>query len=229
MNNLSMLYAEDDVDVMQDTLFLLGEYFASVNTALDGKSALELYYKNAPDIILLDINLPFMSGLEVAKKIRITDDETPIVIISAYSDKAKLLDAINLGVSAYIVKPFKIEEMKKTIQKLIEKKSNKNELILGSGFIWDLELKNLYYKRELVPLTKKEILLINLLCENQQKFFTPQELTVEIFLNSDKVSEKNNTIQLISRLKKKISKELEIDAFFIENIYGMGYRIKTTD
>lgn len=226
MNNLSMLYAEDDVDVLQDTLFLLGTYFTSVCSAQDGESALELYYKNRPDIILLDINLPFMSGLEVARKIRETDDETPIVMITAYSDKDKLLNAIDLGVSAYIIKPFKIAEIKKTIEKLIEKKSNKNEIILDAEFRWNLELEKLYYKRELISLTKKEILLMNLLCNNPKKFFTPQEVAREMFPDSDRDVDSNSATQLISRFKKKILKDLDIDRFFIENVYGVGYRIK---
>jgi len=64
-----MLYAEDDVDVLQDTLFLLGEYFTSVSSAQDGEKALELYYKKRPDIIFLDINLPTINGLDIARKI----------------------------------------------------------------------------------------------------------------------------------------------------------------
>jgi len=227
MDALTLLYAENDVDTLQDTLFLLGEYFTSTYTAQDGKSALELYDKNRPDIVLLDINLPLMDGLECARKIRQTDEETPIVIVSAYSDRDKLLNAINIGVSAYVAKPFKIKEIQETIERLIEKKATKGEVLLGSDLKWSLQLKKLYYKTEQIPLTRSEISLMNILCQNRQKFFTPKELKEELFSDSKKDTDSNNVTQLISRFKKKILTTLDIDIFFIENIYGAGYRIRT--
>jgi len=79
----------------------------------------------------------------------------------------------------------------------------------------------------LIPLTKNEILLMNLLCENKYKFFTPLEIAQEILLDTKKDSDANSATQLISRFKKKVLKSLNIDDFFIENVYGVGYRIKT--
>jgi len=228
MNSLSMLYAEDDIDVLQDTLFLLGPYFTTAYSAQDGEKALEVYHKNKPDIILLDINLPLLNGLDVAAKIRETDDTTPIVMISAYSDKDKLLSAINIGVSSYIIKPFKIDEIKETIEKLIEKSLIKNDNIVETKFKWDFENKKLFYKEQEIKVTKNEILLIDILLKNKQSFFSAEELAINIFGDTKSSSDVNNATQLISRFKKKIISNLDIDDFFIENIYGVGYRIKTT-
>jgi len=226
MNNLTMLYAEDDVDVLQDTLFLLGPYFKTSYTAQDGEKAFEIYNEKKPDIILLDINLPLMNGLDVAKKIREKDLQTPIVMITAYSDKEKLLNAINIGVSAYIIKPFKIAEIKQTIEKLIKKELEKNKNSLDTEFKWNQHSKQLLYKNQEISLTKNEIELMNLLFENKQIFFTSQELATDIFIDDKKSDDANNATQLISRFKKKIMQTLEIDTFFIENIYGVGYRLK---
>ncbi len=226
MNSLKILYAEDDIDVLQDTMFLLGPQFPFIKAVQDGKKALEYYYKEKPDIILLDINLPLMSGLEVAKKIRETDDETFIIIISAYSDKEKLLSAINLNVSAYIVKPFAIDEVKKTINKLIEKSFQKFEMILDNNFRWNKKSGNLFHNNNKIVLTKKEIELMSVLYNNPQKVFTVEELTDELFKNTSQNTSTNNTIQLISRFKKKVTNISEIDDFFIENIYGLGYKLK---
>ena len=226
MNNLTMLYAEDDVDVLQDTLFLLGPYFESSYTAQDGEKALEVYNDKKPDIVLLDINLPLMNGLDVAKKIRETDLQTPIVMITAYSDKDKLLNAINIGVSAYIIKPFKIEEIKQVIEKLIKKELEKSKNSLDTEFKWNLYNEQLIYKNQEISLTKNEIILMKLLFENRQNFFTAQELAIDIFLDIQKRDDANNATQLISRFRKKIMQTLEIDTFFIENVYGAGYRLK---
>lgn len=226
MNNLTMLYVEDDIDVLQDTLFLLGDYFKTSYTAQDGKTALKLFNERKPDIILLDINLPLMNGLDVAREIRATDSDIPIIMISAYSDKDKLLDAINIGVSSYIVKPFKIAEIKETIEKLIEKQSENQEKFLDVEFLWKSRTEKLFYKKEEISLTKNEILLMKLLCENKQIFFTPHELALEMFSDSKKSDDSNNATQLISRFKKKVLKSTDTKEFFIENVYGAGYRIK---
>jgi len=226
MNSLKILYAEDDIDVLQDTMFLLGSQFPFIQAVQDGKKALEYYYEEKPDIILLDINLPLMSGLEVAKKIRETDDETFIIIISAYSDKEKLLSAINLNVSAYIVKPFAIDEVTKTINKLIEKSFQKYEIILDNNFRWNERSDNLFHNNNKIVLTRKEIELMSILHNNPQKVFTIEEITTELFKNYSQNTNTNNTTQLISRFKKKVIASSKINDFFIENIYGLGYKLK---
>ena len=229
MNSLKMLYAEDDIDVLQDTIFLLGSEFPFISSVQDGEKALEYYYNNKPDVMLLDINLPLMSGLEVASKIRDNDDETAIIIISAYSDRDKLLSALNLNVTAYIVKPFDINEIKNIINKIIEKKFKKYEIILDNDFRFNIENENLFHKQTQISLTKNEIELMNILYNNQQKIFSIEELTSEFFKDSLQKGTTNNTTQLISRFKKKVLTESKVDKFFIENIYGLGYKLKVID
>ncbi len=147
-------------------------------------------------------------------------------MITAHSDTDKLINAINSGVSAYLVKPFNISEVNETILKLMDKKPKFQGINLVSDFRWDRQACRLSFKGESVSLTKNETSMMKYLCENLNKFHTPQELGVELSKAPSSLKDSNNIIQLISRFKSKIVKNLEIEPFFIENVYGLGYKIK---
>ncbi|MEA3554721.1 MAG: response regulator [Campylobacterota bacterium] len=225
MSKLTLLCVEDDKEALDDTVYLLKKYFQNVYTAENGKEALDLYKEHKPDIILLDINIPFLSGLEVAAKIREKDNNTSIIFLTAHSDKDKLIKAIDLQVSSYIVKPFKINELKDTIFKVIKKIEFRNTKVqFRNDFIWDKEAYTLFYNKQQIPLTKNEILLIKLLLVNKSRFLSVNEISLEV-CTSDSDSIGNNVVQLISRFKKKVKKAINSDKFFIENSYGNGYKI----
>lgn len=225
MSSFTLLYVEDDTDILQDIVFLLKDYFSEIYTAQDGEEAISKYATHKPDIVLLDINIPKKNGLEVARIIREEDQETPILFLTAYSDRGKLLDAINLGVSAYLVKPFKVDELKDAIKKIIVKREPKSHIELGNGFLWNHDTNKLLYKSNELTLTKKEAELINILNNNKQKFLSACEIASEISLQNIKDPKCNNAVQLLSRFKNKVLNSFETEQFFILNVYGMGYKL----
>lgn len=225
MNKLKLLCVEDDIEALEDLEYLLKRYFYEIYTASDGEEALKLYHTQSPDVVLLDINVPKKNGLQVASEIREKDKITPIIFLTAHSDKDKLLKAIELKVSSYIIKPFKIFELKDSINKVIGELSIENsQLTLINNFIWDKDSFELFYNDIKIPLTKNEIIIIKLLILNRTKFLSMIDISLEIS-NNDNLND-NNIVQLISRFKKKINKITDNNDFFIENIYGGGYRIK---
>ncbi|MEA1915034.1 MAG: response regulator transcription factor [Campylobacterota bacterium] len=225
MNNLTLLCVEDDEEALNDTVYLLKKYFKKIYTAVDGDEALASYAKYQPDIILLDINIPKLNGIEVAQSIRQTDETTPIIFLSAHSDRDKLLCAIKIQVSSYIVKPFEVKELNDTIAKTIQRILKNNiVLTLNSGFSWDKDTHDLYYDKTKIPLTKNEIVLVQLLLAQRPRYLSVNEIALEIGENNSDVHS-NNIVQLISRFKKKIKNIIQSDVCFIENTYGSGYRI----
>ncbi|QKJ23991.1 response regulator transcription factor [Poseidonibacter lekithochrous] len=228
MNDLTLLYVEDDLEALEDVVYLLKRYFSNIYTATDGEEALELFSAYSPDIVLLDINIPKINGLQVASKIKEINDEIPILFLTAHSETEKLLKAIDLRAISYIIKPFSIEELNesivKTIKMLNKQSLNNNILTFTDSFSWNIELKELSYKDEKLDLTKNEILLIELLINNKSRFLTAQDISEMIF--PDKQVESNSIVQLISRFKNKVAKQTNLKRFFIENIYSQGYRIK---
>ena len=228
MDDLTLLYVEDDNEALEDVVFLLRRYFTTILTALDGEEGLDLFKKNSIDIVLLDINIPKLNGLQLATKIRELNEDIPILFLTAHSETPKLLSAINLQAISYIIKPFNIDELRNGILKslkIINKEKNiLKKVLLNNDFYWDDFKVELYYKDKLLSLTKNEILLIKILFKNRNIFLTAEELS-EITFDNKKI-ETNSIVQMISRFKNKIIKKINNNSFFIDNIYGQGYRIK---
>lgn len=110
MKNLKVLIVEDEIDLANLIKSSIKELFFKVVIAKDGLEAIKKFDSFKPDIIISDIMMPNLNGLEMSKKIKERYSETPIVILSAHSHKEMLLEAINLGISKYFIKPFDIEE-----------------------------------------------------------------------------------------------------------------------
>lgn len=228
MTNLNLLYVEDDEEIIEDIEFFLKRHFNEIIIAQDGEEAFRYFEEKNPDIIILDINIPKLNGLKLASKIRETNKKIPIIFLTAFSDKENLLQAINLHACSYLIKPFKIDELINTINKckrdFFQENLNPHLKILSENFIWNKQKKELSFDNQRISLTKNEIALIDLFVENDFKFFTPEEINEFIFLNND--IKDNSIIQLISRLKRKITNLTGNNNFFIENIYNKGYHLK---
>ena len=102
---LTLLYVEDEPLIRQNALEYLRRYCNTVLEAQDGKEALQVYEAHKPDIIITDIKMPKLNGLEMATHIRQTDKETPIIMTTAHTDTEYLLRAVELQLVKYIVKP----------------------------------------------------------------------------------------------------------------------------
>lgn len=123
----SILYAEDDKEVRKNYVIYLESYFDKIYEADNGKDALIIYKDRKPDILLLDISMPLMNGIDTIKRIREVDNTTPIIILSAHSDKEFLFDAIKLNLVDYLVKPINRSEFKLIIEKTLENLESNTE------------------------------------------------------------------------------------------------------
>jgi len=229
MHNYSILYAEDDKTIRDNFIILLQDMFKDVYIADNGKDTLRLYIEKKPDIILLDIRMPIIDGLEVAKQIRKNDEKTPIIMLTGYADKDILLSAVNLKLEAYIMKPVDFTKFNEIIDNLINKINQKHILQIRNNLIWDTKNKMLVYEGTIIKLTKKEQLIIELLIDNLNHFIENDNMIYHIWENElPDNSHDNKLIQLIYRINKKLQKYLGDDDKFIENSYTLGYRILQT-
>ncbi|OBV29685.1 regulator [Helicobacter sp. CLO-3] len=136
---LSILYVEDNDDVARVTAMVLEDYMDRILVAKNGIEALDLFDTHNVDIVLTDILMPKMSGIDLCRKIREGRHNTqcPIVIATAHTEVQYLLDAIGLGVDGYILKPIDIQELLATLRKAIlpriqAKKIKNNDLLLSA-------------------------------------------------------------------------------------------------
>ena len=222
-NDLTLLYVEDDAALREQFVRVLKPRFKELYEAGDGKQALELYAAYSPDMIIVDINLPQIDGLEVIEEIRKSNENTPVVIMSAYSDQEKLFKAIKLGLSDYLIKPVPLKKLFTVLDLMALKYKNKidiNNLVhLRNDYIWKKEEKELCYQGETVSLTKRERILLECMMQQLNKVVTFDSITDLIWEEEEYSVAYSSLSHLLKRLRKKLPKEL------IENIYGEGYRI----
>lgn len=218
----SILYAEDDKMVRANYVIYLESYFDKIYQADNGKDALIIYKDRKPDVILLDINMPEMNGIDTIKKIREVDDTTPIIILSAHSDKEFLFDAIKLNLVDYLVKPINRNEFKSIIEKTLENlnskvsKEEESVVSLVKSCYWDKEKRLFFHRNKIVDLTKNERILFELLLDCKNEIVNPITISTYVWDNDSQVNDAS-----IRNLVKRLRKKLPID--IIQSIYGNGY------
>ena len=225
-NDLTLLYVEDDEIIRENFTHIFKKYFQTVIVTDNGYDALKLYINNTIDVAILDISIPGLNGLHVAQEIRASDKKIEIIMLTGYSEKEKLIDAINTQIFAYLIKPVKREELNRTMISVIQKIQQNKMMPLSSDYNFDTEEKLLFYKGETIKLSKNEKKLISFLSENTTSYHSACSISNAIF--ETKIASNdlcNNIVQLISRFKKKMIALYGEENFFIDNIYGLGYKI----
>jgi len=215
----NLLVVEDDLDAAE----LLIDYLESENfnityceTVTDALSYLD---KFKYDIILLDLNLPDFHGFDVCKKIK----KTPIIVVSAYSDLDVKLNAFDLGIDDYIVKPYDLRELKMRILAVIKRVHNDNILnnnIENNIFTIKLDEKVIFFKNKLLDLTSIEYKILSFLINKNNQIVHRVE-----FMNQ--LSLRNNSRSLdfhIKNIRKKIEDDTKSPQY-LTTIYGEGYKL----
>ncbi|MEA3353283.1 MAG: response regulator [Campylobacterota bacterium] len=125
---LKLLLVEDDTMSMEQSLNFFNEVFTDIITAHDGYDGYEKFKSNEIDIVITDVEMPRMNGLEMSKKIKELNKDIPIIIISGYNDAKYLLETIKMGINSYIVKPINLIQFMDTLSNVVEKVRLKDEL-----------------------------------------------------------------------------------------------------
>ncbi len=115
--NVTLLYVEDDLMTLEEISFFLKKYVKTLLIAKNGKEGLELFKEHNPDMVITDIQMPIMNGLEMSEKIFEINPNIPIAITTAFSDGNYIMRAIELGIDKYIIKPINMQELLAVIQK----------------------------------------------------------------------------------------------------------------
>ncbi len=126
-HRLKLLYVEDDFDARDSTMAIFSEFFDKIIPASDGLEGLEIFEKSEIDLIITDINMPRMNGLQMIKKIREQNRDIPILVLSAHNESEYFMSSIKLGVDGYLLKPIDFEQFIGVLDNIVEKLYLKEE------------------------------------------------------------------------------------------------------
>ncbi len=127
--DFTILYVEDDNDIREETESFLKLIFKDVFVATNGNDGVQAFYAHSPDIILTDLKMPKMNGIEMSKTIKDNNSEIPIIILSAFHDNSLLFDAIDIGIDKYLTKPLKQDLLSKTFLSIVNNLKLKRDKI----------------------------------------------------------------------------------------------------
>ncbi len=218
-----ILFVDDEKSIRDNYVTYLSAYFSEVYQAKDGEEAYVIYKKISPDIMIVDINMPKMNGLELLEKIRENDHATKVIIMTSHTQQEYLLKAVKLKLTSYLIKPVNRQLIKESIDTVVEELrsfitvSTKN-IKLNNEYSWDTEFKQLTYNENDIPLTKKEQDFFSLLVSNKNKTFSTEEIIYQIWDLYDEGHE-NSIKTLIKNIRKKLPSNI------VKNVFGVGYRL----
>lgn len=218
--NIKILYVEDDDITRENGIEYLENYFEKIYEANNAITALKLYETISPDIIITDIQMPKLNGLEFVKRVRQKDKKVQVIIITAFSDKDYLFKAIELQLVKYLIKPIKEKELEEALFLCIDSIENdsSNIIKLDDNILFDMYNKTLLVNNEIVKLRTKELLLLELLLKNKNRYVTYNEIENIVWFDSAMSKDALKTV--IKNLKSKLPKDL------ISNLSGTGYKIE---
>jgi DNA-binding response OmpR family regulator len=210
----SVLYVEDEADVLRNISELLGNFFDHFYTASDGVEAWDVFRNHSIDIALIDIELPRLNGLELIQRIRAVDKDIPIVVISAYTKTDYLLESVELRLDKYIIKPLTSKKIHMLLEKLNEDFSNENILELAPDVLINNEHLTIVYDGNMHNLSVREITFLKML--GRKGVVTYEEITT---LWGETPPTENAIRSFVRHLRKKIPTGL------LENRSGIGYAL----
>lgn len=220
-----ILIIEDEVKIARFLELELSHEGYAVDQAHDGKAGLQKALDNEYDLIVLDIMLPGMNGIEVLRKIRQGSD-IPIIMLTAKDEIMDKVIGLDMGADDYITKPFAIEELLARIRTALKRRITRNvaaKILNSNDLRLDLEKYSVTLANEPIELTKREFDLLKYLLENKNIVLTRERL-LEMVWGFDYIGDTNVVDVYIRYLRSKIDEKYSRK--IIHTIRGVGYTIK---
>ncbi len=222
LKNLTILLIDDDEILLEDLFITLSIFFDKVLIAKNGIEALDIYKTNNIDIIITDYVMPIMNGYEFCLQIREDNKKIPIVIMSNYSQKDKLLQAIPLNLTEYLIKPIDYTTLSATLLKLIQRIEDENIIaqFVTPMITYNTITKELKENESIITLSKSEMKTLDILLKLKNRIVSNDMISDAIDNTEHKTEQAIKNI--IFRLRQKIGKDT------IANVPSFGYILRTT-
>lgn len=225
---MKILVVDDDLELLSLIAFALRRAGYMVIEAPDGRSALDAFDEEQPDLIILDYNLPRMSGIEVLKKIRADGSSAPIMMLTVRSGEEDQIRALDQGADDYLTKPFSPRALLARIRALLRRAGIEKPSALVAGDLGlDVEAQAVKIRGgPRVALTRLEFRLLQLLIANSGRPLSVERLTSRVW-GCRGVGDRQLLKQLVHRLRRKIEPDPHAPAYLV-TAPGVGYVLRTT-
>ncbi len=221
---IKILLAEDEPSlgqIIKESLETRGFSIVHYN---NGQEALEGYYKEKPELLVLDVMMPKKDGFSLAKEIRMQDKHIPIIFLTAKSQTQDVIEGFTLGGNDYLKKPFSMEELIVRIQNLLKSKIaplEQKQIIIGD-YVFEFKKQRLQFKKEdPVSLTHREAHLLYHLSNNRNQVLDRSVILKKLWGDDDFFNARSMDV-FITKLRKKLKKDPVVK---IINIRGYGYKL----
>lgn len=226
MDKTKILAVDDEQHILELLVYNLEENGYEVQAVEDGTKALEVASREKFDLILLDVMLPGMNGVDVCKKLRLDYKvETPIIMLTAKSEEVDKILGLELGADDYVTKPFSVRELIARIKAVLRRYEQSNEetnVIKVKNLLIDVDKHEVLFHDTPLDLTFKEFELLRTLAQNRGKVLT-REFLLDTVWGYDYIGETRTVDVHIRYLRKKMGND---DSKYIETIRGIGYKMK---
>ncbi|MBW4077947.1 MAG: response regulator transcription factor [Acidobacteria bacterium] len=228
---IRLLLVEDEESFIDALTIGLNREGFDVDIARDGQEAINLFTNGAHDLVLLDLMLPKVSGLDVCRTIR-TSSDVPIIIVSAKGEEVDMVLMLEIGADDYVTKPYRLRELVARIRAVLRRRENhevldtSDELLEVGPIRMDVDARRCFVGGEEVKLRKKEFALLRLLLENPGRVLT-REVLIDRVWGNDYVGDTKTLDVHIKRLRSLIEDDPKAPEH-ISTVRGVGYRFELT-
>lgn len=217
-----ILVVDDEAQIIRVMRHILSAHQFDVRTASDGEAAFELFRDWQPDLVVTDLQMPNMDGLELCRKLRAVSN-VPIIVLSVRDEEKTVVEALDAGADDYVTKPFGTNELLARIRAALRRQPEKTETVLESGdFSIDFAARKVLARGDEIHLTPKEFDLLAFLVKHPDKVLTHTVLLQKIWGNYYTESPEALRV-LVGSLRKKIEKDFSHPKYILTEPW-IGYR-----
>lgn len=224
-----ILIADDDPAIHESLSLYLNSEGYEHQSAMDGQQALDMFESVHPDLIVLDLMMPKVTGLDVCRAIRSTSS-VPIIMLTAKSEEIDRILGLELGADDYIVKPFSPREVlariKAVLRRFSEKGTTEEAAVIRLPQL-EISLENYQVRAagKLIPCTPKEVEILHMLCSNVGQVFSREQILSRVW-GYDYFGDTRTVDAHIKRIRQKLPQENV--PWSLKTVYGVGYRFEVT-
>ena len=229
MKNAKIAVIEDEADILEVIEYSLSKEGFRVCTALDGEEGLGLVKKELPDLVVLDLMLPGLDGIEICRKLK-SDSATrsiSIIMVTAKGEESDIVLGLGIGADDYVVKPFSPRELTARVKSVLRCGGLREEVgavIKRDRLVLDINRHEVRLEGKKIVLTAMEFKLLHFLASHPGRVFTRESLLTHVSSEDTFIIDRNIDVHI-----RSVRKKLEKNRDLIETIHRVGYRFRDED